>query len=109
MIFFIGFFIQSFRCKKAESFLEGIKRKIYCFGASNDEVKYSWSAYNCLYCEIQDDAKQKTYILSNGEWYEIESNFANQVNSDYQKCVTFNRQFHYRLSKVKMKMNTTNQ
>lgn len=60
-------------------------RHIYCFGASNDELKYQWKAFNCLYCEIQDDTKDKTYILSNGKWYELESSFAKQVNTGYQQ------------------------
>jgi len=57
---------------------------IYCFGASGDELKYEWKAYNCLYCEIQDDARKKTYLLSNGKWYVVEKNFAQQVNDGYQ-------------------------
>ena len=65
--------------RKANLSLREFKRQVYCFGASSDAV------FKCLYCEIQDDAKHKTYILSNAKWYEIESNFANQVNSDYKK------------------------
>jgi uncharacterized protein (TIGR04141 family) len=38
-----------------------------------------------LYCEIQDEHKKKTYLLSNGKWYEVEDDFANEVNNDYLK------------------------
>ncbi len=65
--------------------LNTLNRKIYCFGVSNDELKYQWKAYNCLYCEIQDESKKKTHLLSNGKWYEVENDFAKQVNTDYQQ------------------------
>lgn len=65
--------------------LNVFNRKIYCFGASSDELKYQWKAYNCLYCEIQDEEKKKTYLLSNGKWYEVENDFAKQVNTGYQQ------------------------
>jgi uncharacterized protein (TIGR04141 family) len=58
-------------------------RKIDCISASSEEVIYSWSAYNCLYCEVRDDRKQ-TYLLSNGKWYEIEQDFAKTVNKEYE-------------------------
>ncbi|MFH1614600.1 MAG: TIGR04141 family sporadically distributed protein [Planctomycetota bacterium] len=69
--------------------LDFLKRKtIYCIGAQNEEVKYQWRAYDCLYCEEQDSKKKKTYLLSNGKWYEIETGFAQQVNSDFQRIRT---------------------
>mgnify|MGYP001574555324 CR=1 FL=1 len=66
-----------------------IKRKIvYCIGAQDEEIKYQWRAYNCLYCEEQDSKKKKMYLLSNGKWYEIETDFAQQVNADFQRIRT---------------------
>ena len=66
--------------------LDFLKRKIvYCIGAQNDEIKHQWNAFSCLYCEEQDATKKKTYLLSNGKWYEIESDFAQQVNTDFLK------------------------
>ena len=74
-------------------------RKIDCISASSGEVIYSWSAYNCLYCEVIDDNEQ-TYLLSNGKWYEIEKNYAKAVNEDYEK-------FRSRAPKIKLpSMNT---
>lgn len=61
------------------------KKYIYCISASNNELKYKWKAYNCIYCEINDDDNHKTYLLTGGIWYEIEKDFALQVNIDYQK------------------------
>ncbi len=66
--------------------LDTLKRKkVYCFNASSDELKHNWKAYNCVYCEIQDDEKKKTYLLSNGNWYEVEKDFASQINNDYKQ------------------------
>ena len=61
------------------------RKKVYCFSASSDELKYNWKAYDCLYCEIQDDEKNKTYLLSNANWYEVEKDFASQINNDYEQ------------------------
>ena len=63
--------------------LESFDRHIYCFSASSDEFKHQWKALNCLYFEIVDDKKKRTYLLSNGKWYEVESDFAKQVNDSY--------------------------
>ena len=60
------------------------KRRVFCFSASTDELKHEWRGHNCLYCEIIDDKKKKTYLLSNSKWYEVESSFAQQINSDFQ-------------------------
>ncbi|RJP66555.1 MAG: hypothetical protein C4532_15910 [Candidatus Abyssobacteria bacterium SURF_17] len=59
-------------------------RHIYCFSSSSEELKYQWKAYNCLYCEIHDDKKEKTYLLSNGKWYEVAKEFAKRVDREYQ-------------------------
>lgn len=61
------------------------RKKIFCFSAQNDQIKHQWSAYNCLYCETKDDNNEKTYLLSNGKWYEIEKDFSKQVDTDYQE------------------------
>ena len=65
--------------------LDVFNRRIYCFGASSDELKHQWKAFNCLYCEIQDDKEKKTHLLSNGKWYEVENDFAKQVNDGYKQ------------------------
>lgn len=50
--------------------------------ASTSETAQSWKVYNCLYCEIVDNGK--TYILSNGKWYQIDANFAKQVSDSFE-------------------------
>jgi uncharacterized protein (TIGR04141 family) len=71
--------------KKTDLTLDTFNQHIYCFAASSDELKHQWKAFNCLYCEIQDNMKKKTNLLVNGKWYEVENNFAKQVNDDYQQ------------------------
>jgi uncharacterized protein (TIGR04141 family) len=64
--------------------IDFLKRKsIYCRGTQNDEIIHQWNAFGCLYCEEQNDKKNKTYLLSNGKWYEIEYDYAQQVNTDF--------------------------
>ena len=63
------------------------KKKVYCFSASLDKEIESWKVYNCIYCELQDKNCGKTYLLSNGNWFEIEKNFAQQVNNDYRNAL----------------------
>lgn len=54
-------------------------RQIFCFSSSSDELMHRWKVYNCIYCEIVNEEDQKTYLLSNGKWYEIEQDFVKQV------------------------------
>lgn len=61
------------------------RKKIFCFDAQNEQIKHQWSAYNCLYCETNDDINEKTYLLSNGKWYEVEKDFSRQVDADYRE------------------------
>lgn len=46
-----------------------------------DDAIHSWKVYNCLYCEIDDG--EQIHILSNGKWYQIESDFAKQVFNSF--------------------------
>ena len=42
----------------------------------------SWSVYRCLNAEI--DLDQKKYILNDGDWYNIESNYVAEVDQFYK-------------------------
>ncbi len=59
-------------------------KDIRCISSSSGETKYRWRAYSCFYCEVIDDTTKKTYLLSNGKWYEIEKEFAEQTNSAFE-------------------------
>lgn len=54
-----------------------------CVSASSDDVIKSWKVYNCIYCEIGNDSQIR--ILSNGKWYQIESEFAKQVADSFEE------------------------
>ncbi|MFA5178525.1 MAG: TIGR04141 family sporadically distributed protein [Candidatus Paceibacterota bacterium] len=70
--------------EKSNISLEKLKQdEVTCFATSNDEIKYHWKIYKCVYCEIVDDVKKKTFLLSNGKWFEIEKEFSEQVNTEY--------------------------
>lgn len=63
--------------------LETFKTEIIdCISAENEELIDDWKAYSCLCGEITENGK--TYILSNGKWYEIETNFANGINTYFE-------------------------
>lgn len=49
----------------------------------NDNVKYQWSSYRCLYCEIED--RDQTFILSDGKWYHIDNDFVARINREYRE------------------------
>jgi uncharacterized protein (TIGR04141 family) len=62
--------------------LQSIKsRRIYSFSAERDDIGNTWSAYSCIYAEIPDG--KKVFILNNGKWYEIEEDFVDSINSDF--------------------------
>jgi len=69
------------------------RKKVFCFSAQNDQIKHQWSAYNCLYCETNNGNEEKTYLLSNGKWYEVEKDFSKQVDTDYQTLRNQNTSF----------------
>jgi len=40
---------------------------------------HKWKAFRCLYCEL--DYNDDAYLLSGGNWYRVQRDFVNQVNS----------------------------
>ena len=70
--------------EKAALDLGVLNSKVYYIGAENGEILHVWKVFNCLYCEITDDDRNKTYLLNNGNWYEIENDFASEVNEGYR-------------------------
>lgn len=60
-------------------------KKINCFRSSTDQEYVSWSAFNCLYCEISKDGRK--ILLSNGKWYEIAKDFVNEIEKSYKNTM----------------------
>lgn len=44
--------------------------------------KISWTIFKCIFAEITHE--KRTYALNAGEWYEVNDNFVNRVNSFYE-------------------------
>ena len=63
---------------------DGLKNhRIFAISAETEEQELKWSAFRCLYTEI--DWKGRLYILNNGKWYEIARDFSEAVQSYFQK------------------------
>ena len=58
-------------------------KRIYAIRKDNGETYASWSAYKCIYAEI--DFNGSAYCLNNGNWYCVEKNFVESVNSEYNR------------------------
>lgn len=56
---------------------------VYPIGAATDEPLTRWSAFRCLYAEIE--FRQKLYVLNNCKWYEIARDFSTAVEDYYQQ------------------------
>ena len=57
------------------------QRKVYGINAENGEVQYEWKVYNCIYSEIT--RVRGTFLLSNGNWYEIKKEYADRIRADF--------------------------
>ncbi len=62
------------------------KHKILCYSSSSDIIKHQWKAFNCLYYEIEQN--NSTFLLTNGKWYKIATDFVTQVNETYQRLLS---------------------
>jgi len=61
-------------------------KSIYCVSASNEEVKYHWTAYECIHAEIEN--KNEVYILSNKRWFKITKKFVRKVDKEYKTLLS---------------------
>ncbi|WP_159931088.1 TIGR04141 family sporadically distributed protein [Oceanicoccus sp. KOV_DT_Chl] len=75
--------IEVINSKNNSYFIEDIRKHTISSTDDNYNVIKSWSAYNCLYAEINDSGS--LYILQNGSWFNVEDDFVNKVNSAISK------------------------
>ena len=59
------------------------RHHVYKIHSDTGIAEARWTVYHCINCEIIKDAK--TYILTEGKWYEIDSSFVAQVNEQMNK------------------------
>ena len=55
---------------------------VYAIEAQNEDPLQRWSAFRCLYAEVE--LGRKRYILNNGKWYQIAPACGEQVQADFQ-------------------------
>jgi len=65
-------------------------RPIYCMDTDDQLIK-RWSAFNCLYCEI--DHKRHSYVLNAGKWYMLDKDFVKRVNDSFEKMPRYSGTF----------------
>jgi uncharacterized protein (TIGR04141 family) len=56
--------------------------KVNALNSGGTRNSYEWTAYECLYAEIELDGD--SYILINSEWYKLKGDFVNETNAKYQ-------------------------
>lgn len=62
--------------------LEALKRaRVYIVSAKTDKADEDWSAYRCIYAEVEHDGL--VYVLNNAKWYRIIKTFADQINNGF--------------------------
>jgi len=47
---------------------------------------YEWTAYECLYAEVE--LEDDSYILINSEWYKLKGDFVAETNAKYRNIIT---------------------
>lgn len=62
-------------------------KHIKAYDSTSGLVKHEWRAFDCLYCELEDKKAKKTYLLSNANWYEIETDFVKEVTKDFKSAI----------------------
>jgi len=68
--------------KGAEPTLDTLKqRSIHAVSSKTESVIESWTSYKCLYAEAT--IGKDVYVLNNGKWYAIASDFTAQVKGDF--------------------------
>lgn len=81
-------FMHSLSAKSRENLrISLFDKSIYCWQASSNVVEKTWKAFNCLYCEMQDDTDNTVHLLSNGKWYNVEKTFVEQVDNEYKQLI----------------------
>jgi uncharacterized protein (TIGR04141 family) len=64
--------------------------RIYLYGADEQQIA-AWNMYTCLEAEI--DLEGKIYLLSEGDWYQIDRDYTEQVNRYFEAATLSNLQF----------------
>lgn len=61
-------------------------RRVYLMSHENDLSLHAWPLYRCIYCEIEREGQ--TFLLNNGKWYRVRSDFLHLVNESFTAVVS---------------------
>src|SRR5260221_419420 len=61
------------------------RKRIYLVSHETDAVVANWPVYRCIYCEI--DANNEIFLLNNGKWYRVRSDFLGVVNHSFDEVM----------------------
>jgi uncharacterized protein (TIGR04141 family) len=64
--------------------------RIYLYGADEQQLA-AWPVYGCLEAEIEFE--EKIYLLSEGDWYQIDRDYTGQVNQYFEAASRSTLQF----------------
>ena len=64
--------------------------RIYLYGG-DDQRRACWSLYGCIEAEIGHE--EKMYLLSEGDWYQIDQDYTDQVNRYFEAATPSDLQF----------------
>ena len=72
-------FLGSFQRRSELSLAHFKNRSVYAVRGAEEAFPIEWKAFRCLYAEI--DYEGRRYLLTNGLWYEIDSDYVSQIES----------------------------
>lgn len=65
-----------------EQFSQLKTKDIYAISSIDESVRHRWKANRCLYGELELNDNQ--YCITDGQWYQIEKSYAQQVKREYE-------------------------
>ncbi len=78
---YIDVLLKSFR-KELKNAKQLKSKKVKLFDAIGNEPLKTWSAYNCIYGEM--DYENNTYCINNGKWYQISKDYRKMIETDFE-------------------------
>lgn len=61
-------------------------RRVYLMSHENDLAVRAWPIYRCIYFET--DRQGETFLLNNGKWYRVRTDFLQLVNGSFDEVVS---------------------
>lgn len=79
----ISDYLETIKEAKEISIKQMSKTNVTCWAANNNREDYikRWNIFSCVNAEIE--YMKGKYILDNGDWYEIDSDFVKTINKDF--------------------------